>query len=189
MTKRRRTLLAFAIVLVAAAGAWFYQNSSLDRLRREFIPWMHRLERWRDGIEQTRLALRRREPAPSDPAGLARVRDWAWNGLDRLAFVETRVEKPTHDASAGLETTQGRVRFTVGGFRADGTRVERSADLLVAVQWDPRHDPTPAVTAGGQVVEAVPVPLSVSVTLERAVEERSNANPRFHDATAEAGLG
>ena len=194
MTRRsRQTLLALAVVVVAAAGAWFYQNSSLDRLRREFIPWMHRLGRWRDAVEQTRDALRRREPAASDPSGLARVRDWAWNGLDRIAWIETRVEKPIHDVSAELEDTRGRVRFTVCGFRADGTRVERSADLLVTAQWDPRRDPTlppaPSGTAAGGVSEAVPVPLNISVTLDRVLEERSNATPRFHDATAEAGLG
>jgi hypothetical protein len=150
---------------------------------------MHRLERWRDAVEQTRRALRRREPAPSDPSGLTRVRDWAWKGLDRIAWIDTRVEKPTHDVSAELEITRGRVRFTVGGLRADGTRVERSADVLVAVQWDPRRDPTATAAAPGAASESVPVPLTVSVTLDRLLGERANAAPRFHDATAEAGLG
>src|SRR5215470_13113897 len=187
--KRRQFWIAVALAVLAAGGLWFYRNSSIDRLRRDFIPWMHRLGRWRDAIEETRRALRRREPAPSDPAGLARVRDWAWNGLDRLAWIETRVEKPGHDTSAELESTHGRVRFTVGGFRADGTRVERSADALVTAQWDPRHDPSGTRAAPGTIPEAIPVPLTISVTLDRVLQERSNASPRFHDATAEAGLG
>jgi len=189
LTRGRRILLAFAIVAAAAAGIWTYQNTSLTRLRREFLPWMHRLERWRDAVEQTRRALRRREPAPSDPSGLTRVRDWAWNGLERIAWIDTRVEKPTHDVSAELEITRGRAHFTVGGLRADGTRVERSADVLVAAQWDPRRDPTATAAAPGAASESVPVPLTVSVTLDRLLGERANAAPRFRDATGESGLG
>ena len=104
---------------------------------------MHRLERWRNAIEETRRALKKREPAPSDPAGMARLREWAWDGLDRIAWITYRVEKPQHDISPEREVTRGRVRFTIGGFRANGTRVERSADVLLSVEWDPRRDPTP----------------------------------------------
>jgi enediyne biosynthesis protein E4 len=191
LTKTRRTkaLWILAAGLVLAGGIWFYENASLTRLRRQFIPWMHRLERWRDATEATRRALRRREPAPSEPAGLGRVRDWAWNGLDRVAWISYRVEKPDHDISSEREVTRGRVRFTVGGFRPDGTRVERSADLLIAAEWDPRHDPTPVEDSGGDPPESVPVPVEVTATLHRVVSERQNATPRFHDATAEAGLG
>jgi len=187
--RRRRVLALLGFVTAAAAGTWLYHNSSLARLRREFLPWMHRLERWRDAAEATRRALRRREPAPSDPAGLGRLRDWAWNGLDRVAWISYRVEKPEHDISPWREVTRGRVRFTVGGFRLDGTRVERSADLLIAAEWDPRRDPTPVEAPGGAVPESVPVPMEITVTLDRPVSERQNAAPRFHDATAEAGLG
>ena len=102
---------------------------------------MHRLERWRDAAEATRRALRRRDPAPSDPAGLARLREWAWKDLQRVAFVSYRVEKPEHEISPSREETHGRVRFTVGGFDAGGARVERSADALLACAWDPRQDP------------------------------------------------
>src|SRR5258706_384742 len=107
---------------------------------------MHRLERGRGAAGAARRAFGRGgppAPAPSDPAGLARLREWAWKDLQRVAFVSYRVEKPEHDISASREETRGRVRFTVGGFNAGGARVERSADVLLACAWDPRQDPTP----------------------------------------------
>jgi hypothetical protein len=150
---------------------------------------MHRLERWRDAAEETRRALRRRQPTPSDPAGIDRLRQWAWYGLDRVAWISYRVEKPDHEISATREVTRGSVRFTVGGFRADGTRVERSADVLLVSEWDPRRDPTPHEAPPGAAPESVPVPMTLTVSLDRVAGERSNASPRFHDATVEAGLG
>lgn len=174
-SRRGKIFASLGIALGLGAGIWYYENASLTRLRRDFEPWMHRLEHWRDGIEAARRALRRREPSPSDPEGIPALREWAWKGLDRLAWVTTRVEKPSHEVSPERETTRGRVHFSVGGFRGDGARVERSADAVVSVAWDPRQDRPPESR--------------VSVTLERAVEERSNASPRFHDATAESGLG
>ncbi len=123
----RKTLLGVGVLLLAAAGWWVYRNSSIERLRGEFRPWMARLERWRDANEAVRRAVRSRTATATDPGGIAELRAWAWNGLDRLAFVDYRVEKPTHDG----EATTGRVAFTVGGFRADGARVERSASAIV----------------------------------------------------------
>ncbi|HJW13458.1 MAG TPA: CRTAC1 family protein [Thermoanaerobaculia bacterium] len=184
-----KVVLLLALIAAAAAGIWVYENAPLEKLRREFVPWMHRLERWRDAAEETRRALRRREPAPSDPAGLDRLREWAWNGLDRIAWISYRVEKPEHEISPAHEVTRGRVRFTVGGFQAGGARVERSAEVLLAAGWDPRRDPTPGAAPAGPVPESVPVPMEVTVTFERPVAERSNASPRFRDATVEAGLG
>ncbi len=189
ITTRSKALWLLAVGLLVAAGIWTYRNASLTRLRRDFVPWMHRLERWRDAAEETRRALRRREPALSDPAGINRLRQWAWYGLDRVAWISYRVEKPEHEVSATREVTRGRVRFTVGGFRADGTRVERSADVLLAAEWDPRRDPTPRDAPPGAAPESVPIPMTVTVSLDRVAGERSNASPRFHDATAEAGLG
>src|SRR6266545_4209518 len=188
-TRRSKALWLLAAGLLAAAGIWTYGNASLTRLRRDFVPWMHRLERWRDAAEETRRALRRREPTPSDPAGIDRLRQWAWYGLGRVAWISYRVEKPEHEVSATREVTRGRVRFTVGGFRADGTRVERSADVLLAAEWDPRRDPTPRDAPPGAVPESVPIPMTLTVSLDHVAGERSNALPRFHDATAEAGLG
>ena len=176
-------------VLLAAAGIWTYQNASVARLRREFVPWMHRLERWRNAAEETRRALMRREPASTDPAGMARLREWAWNGLDRIAWITYRVEKPQHDISSEREVTRGRVRFTIGGFRANGMRVERSADVLLSAEWDPRRDPTPKEAPPGAAPESVPIPMDITATFDRAASERENESPRFHDATAEAGLG
>ncbi len=150
---------------------------------------MHRLERWRDAAEETRRALKRREPAPADPAGIGRVRDWAWSGLERVAWISYRVQKPEHEVSATREVTRGRVRFTVGGFRGDGARVERNADVLLEAEWDPRRDPTPLDAPPGAAPESVPVPMTITVSLDRVAGEGSNASPRFHDATAEAGLG
>ncbi|HEV8117026.1 MAG TPA: CRTAC1 family protein [Thermoanaerobaculia bacterium] len=187
--KRRIVLRLLAIALLAAAGIWLYQNSSITRLRREFIPWMHRLERYRDAAELTRRALLRRDALPSDPAGIARLRDWAWSGLDRIAWIAYRVEKPKHDISRAREVTSGRVRFTVGGFRADGARVERAADAILSAEWDPARDPTPNVEPAAQPPESVPIPVAVTVSFERPIDDRSNATPRFRDATSESGLG
>ena len=60
--------------------------------------------------------------------------------------------------------------FAVGGFAPDGTRVERSARTRLTVEGTP-----PAMTA--------------SVQFREALSERSESHPRFHNATAEAGLG
>lgn len=171
---RRRVFVLVAGLCLASAGVWLYENASLERLRRDFIPWMHRLERWRDAVEATRRALRRREPAPQDPAGVAALRAWAWRDLDRVAYVSARVEKPRHEILAAREKTEGLVVVTVGGFRADGTRVERSAVVRIAAAW------IPGTTPG---------PVSATVATARPLEERSNGTPRFHEATAEAGLG
>src|SRR5262249_45487098 len=186
---RKTALRLLAVALLAAAGVWLYRNSSIHRLRAEFIPWMHRLERYRDAAEATRRALLRRDAVPSDPAGIARLREWAWTGLDRVAWITSRVEKPEHDISRTREVTSGRVRFTVGGFRADGVRVERSADALVSAEWDPVQDPTWNVEPSSPPPESIPVPVAVTVSFERSTDDRSNATPRFHDATSEAGLG
>ena len=115
------------LVVLAGAGWWVYRNASIERLRAEFRPWMARLERWRDANEAMRRALRSRETTATDPDGVAALRAWAWDGLDRLGYVDYRVEKPRHDG----ETTTGPVTFTVGGFRVDGARVERAASAVV----------------------------------------------------------
>ena len=157
----RKAFLLIGVLLLAAAGWWLYRNASIDRLRAEFRPWMARLERWRDANEAVRRALRSREETSADPEGVAALRAWAWNGLERLAYVDYRVEKPRHRG----EETSGPVTFTVGGFGADGSRVERSARAIV--------------TQGA----------AASIQFERGLEERREASPRFHDATAGSGLG
>ena len=177
------------LALLIGSGLWLYENASLTRLRRDFIPWMHRLERWRNAIEQTRRALRGREPLAADPEGLAPVREWAWKDLDRIAWISYRVEKPSHDISPDREVTHGRVRFTVGGFRPDGTRLERAADLLIRAAWDPRLESSAVKRPPNDAPESIPVPLAVSVSFERPVEERFNRTPRFREATKESGLG
>ncbi len=162
----RKVLLFLALLALAAAGWWIYENASLTRLRAGFRPWMQRLERWRDGCEATRRALRSREATAADPTGISELRAWAWRDLARIAYVDYRVEKPTHDLTPGAEKTTGRVAFTVGGFRSEGVRVERSASAAVTER-------------GGRY----------SLHFEKALEERVEPSPRFHDATAEAGLG
>ncbi len=163
----RKLLIGVTLAVAIAAGWWVYQNSSITRLRARFTPWMQRLERWRDACEATRRALRSRDAAAADPEGVASLREWAWNGLDRLVFVDYRVEKPAHDLRGAHETTAGRVTFTVGGFRADGARVEREASAVVTERPAPR----------------------AAVRLERALSDRAETSPRFRNATAEAGLG
>ena len=157
-------------MLLAGGGVWFYENSSLARLRGRFIPWMERLGRWRDGIELTRRALKSLETTSSDPTGIAELRAWAWKGLERIASVSYEVEKPVHAVSGGDERTTGRVVFTVGGFDVNGLRIERSSSALVTFQKAGARDQT-------------------SVHWEGTISERSETSPRFHDATKEAGLG
>ena len=150
---------------------------------------MYRLSRWRDAVEATRGALARRDPGAADPEGIAEVRRWAWTELERVAFVSHRVEKPRIETAADRERVEGTVVFTVGGFTPAGARVERSAAVRVAAAWDPRAEPPPGRDEGPTVPDAPPVPVRVWVSLERALSERSNASPRFRDATREAGLG
>ena len=69
--------------------------------------------------------------------------------------------------------------FTVDGFRSDGARVERSVSAAVAAEWAP----APATEKESTIR------IRVSVSEIRPTEERVNATPRFHDGTAEAGLG
>ncbi|HEY6049795.1 MAG TPA: hypothetical protein VIZ58_01000, partial [Thermoanaerobaculia bacterium] len=175
----KRALLGFLALVLLGGGIWLFENASIERLRGRFLPWMHRLEHWRDAVETARRALRSRDPRPGDPDGIAALRAWAWKDLDRIAAVSFRVEKPTHDVSPRRERTAGRVAFTVDGFRSDGARVERTATATVAAEWAP-------VPPGGREKDAR---IRVSVSQERPTAERINATPRFHDATAEAGLG
>jgi len=107
---------------------------------------------------------------PADPAGIAPLRDWAWDRLDRVAHVDFRVEKPTHENVPGGERTSGRVRFTVRGFLPGGARLERDADASVV-----------------ETTDAAGTRLAVSFLASRS--SRENSSPRFHDGTSEAGLG
>ena len=132
---------------------------------------MERLVRWRDACEATRRALRSREATAADPQGLEPLRAWAWAGLERIGYVDFRVEKPAHENRGGVEKTSGRVRFTVGGFAAGGMRVERAADVRVTEE-----------TRGASAPR-------FSVSVISAGPDRTEVAPRFHDATAESGLG
>src|SRR5450830_1260418 len=80
--RKRWAATAAAVAAIAVLGVWLFENASLPRLRAEFIPWMHRLERYRDALEQTRSALRARSAQPGDPEGIAEFRAWAWKDLD-----------------------------------------------------------------------------------------------------------
>jgi hypothetical protein len=166
----RRLVTILGLFVFALAGWWLYENASLARLRAEFLPWMERLGRWRDGCEAARRALRQREAQASDPAGIAALRSWAWSGIERIGYVDYRVEKPAHEIGASLEKTSGRVVFTVGGFRSDGARVERAASAIVMEERD---------ALGSRV----------SLAFERSLWNRIEASPRFHDATVASGLG
>jgi hypothetical protein len=164
---KRRTLpaLALTFLVLALGGVWLYRNAYLPRLRAEFVPWMHRLEEWRDAVETTRRALKQRDPGPGDPEGIAMLRQWAWSGLDRIAFVSYEVRRPTHEIGKSRDTTSGIVFFTVGGFQADGARVERSAAATVTTGSPP------------------------TARLTRVIAERIERRPRFRNATVESGLG
>ena len=163
--KRRNLAAVFLLLVLAAAGVWVYRNAHLPTLRREFIPWMERLGAWRDGVESVQRALKDRDAMNPGPEGIAPLRDWAWLGLDRIGYVTYDVRKPSHDP-ADPDRTSGLVYFTVGGFRADGTRVERSAAASVETNRG-----------------------SVRVRLERVLVESFATAPPFRNATREAGLG
>ena len=132
---------------------------------------MERLGLWRDGIERVQEALRRPDDQPGERVGAGEMRHAAWAGLEKLAFVSYRVEKPRHDVTSNLERTIGTVHFEVGGFRRDGARVERAISGRVSVEQK----------AGGTP--------QVSVVLAGRPAERSESLPRFRNATADAGLG
>ena len=198
MSRRRIWLVA----AIAALGWWLFENASLPRLRATFIPWMHRLERYRDALETTRAALRRRDAgAAQEPEGLAALRAWAWKDLDRVAIVSFDVEgKPEIERKKdkdkdflGVWELRGTATFVVDGFRADGARVERAARVALLL---PDTDATPAAASAPP---ASPAPLtfkessllfsSFSVALVSSEPDRLESHPRFHDATLEAGLG
>jgi enediyne biosynthesis protein E4 len=158
----RKALQLIGVLALSLAGWWVWKNASIERLRGEFRPWMARLERWRDANESARRALRSRDATNADPEGIAPLREWAWRGLDRLGYVDYRVDRPKHEG----ESTTGTVTFTVGGFRGDGARVERSASATVT-------------EAGGLY----------PIRFEKPLAERVETSPRFRDVTDEAGLG
>lgn len=168
---KRGVLVAVVALLAVALGIWLYQNAFIGKLRREFAPWMERLTRWRDAIEEVQRRIKSREAEAADPEGIAALRDWAWRDVVRLGYVSYRVERPEHEVGADRERTSGRVFFMVGAFRKDGARVERSATARITFE---RSFASPSRISVG-----APIPLA----------ERIEQQPRFHDATAEAGLG
>src|ERR1017187_7268742 len=175
----RKKLCAAAAVL-AVLLVWLFQNASLSRLRAEFIPWMHRLERYRDALETTRAARRRRNAGAAGKAeGIEALRAWAWKDLDRVALVSFDVEgKPEIERRKEKDKdflerweVRGTAVFVVDGFRPDGARVERAARVAFVL---PNSD-----AQGGDF----------SVSLLSSEADRIEPRPRFHDATFEAGLG
>jgi len=132
---------------------------------------MERLGSWRDGIESVQAALRRGTSAPDDPEGAAALRQGLWAGLDKLAFVTYRVEKPAHVMRDGVDESAGRVWLEAGGFLIGGARVERRIPVRVTTARE-----------GGRAPRVLVVP-------DGAWISRENPAPRFRVATAEAGLG
>ena len=175
---------------VAVLGFWLFQNASLARLRAEFIPWMHRLERYRDALETTRAALRRRDAGTAgEPDGIAALRAWAWKDLDHVALVSFDIEgKPEIKKVKEKDFLEkwelrGSAAFVVDGFRADGARIERRA--LVSLRL-------PDVDAPGPF----PLPFKenslsffFSISLLSSEADQIETYPRFHDATLAAGFG
>src|ERR1019366_4041719 len=187
MSRRKVWAAAAAAAVLALLGVWLFNNASLSRLRATFIPWMHRLERYRDALETTRAALRKRDAgAPGEPEGIAALRAWAWKDLDRVALVSFDVEgKPEikRIKKDFLERWElrGTAVFVVDGFRADGARVERAARVSFVLQN------VDAPAAAPLTFEENPSSFSVSLVSSKA--DRVEARPRFHDATLASGLG
>jgi hypothetical protein len=187
MSRRKVWAAAAAAAALALLGVWLFNNASLSRLRATFIPWMHRLERYRDALETTRAALRKRDAgAPGEPEGIAALRAWAWKDLDRVALVSFDIEgKPEIKRIKKnlLERWElrGTAVFVVDGFRADGARVERAARVSFVLQN------VDAPAAAPLTFEENPSSFSVSLVSSEA--DRVEARPRFHDATLASGLG
>src|SRR5450631_2907475 len=128
--RRRRFLQAAFVALVAAAGAWLWMNASMARLSKKFIPEMHRLEALRDGLDAMKRAVVRHDLVLAGLPSAGPLLDWSWRDLTRIEFAE-------YDVLAAEDRTSfvsARVSFTVGGFAADGSRVERSATVPVRVE-------------------------------------------------------
>ncbi|MEO8586630.1 MAG: VCBS repeat-containing protein, partial [Acidobacteriota bacterium] len=187
--KRRAAVVAGAASILL--GFWLFQNASLARLRAEFVPWMHRLERYRDALETTRAALRAKSAQPGDPEGIAALRTWAWKDLDRIELIsfdvtgkpEIRKTSEKDKEKDFLERWElgGTAVFVVDGFRADGARVERSALVSLLL---PDAD-----SAGGSPLTFSANLSSSSSSSSSPNSEQIEAHPRFHDATLAAGLG
>ncbi len=131
---------------------------------------MKRLEAFRDGLDELIRAIREGRPAQGI-SGERTVLEWAHRDLSRLAYAEYDVQS----VEEGSYMLSSRVRFTVGGFREDGTRVERSAVLtFLAEILPPAHLQKLAVESDGWVSRT---------------KERAASFARFRDATADSGLG
>jgi enediyne biosynthesis protein E4 len=189
MSRRKLWSVAAAAAASALLGFWLFNNASLPRLRAEFIPWMHRLERYRDALEATRAALRARDAQPGDPDGIGSLRAWAWKDLERVSLVSFDVEGKPEIKKNFLEgserwTLHGTAVFVVDGFRADGARVERQSTVSLVLLNVDVPGPSPLTFK-----ESSSLSSSFSVSLLSSEADRIEQHPRFHDATFEAGLG
>ena len=206
MSPRRRWAATAVAVAAVALGVWLFENASLARLRAEFIPWMHRLERYRDALETTRAALRAKSAQQGDPEGIRTIREWAWKDLDRIAIVSFDVEgKPEIERKREKEKERekdkdflevwelrGTAVFVVDGFRADGARIERAAKVaFVLPNTDaPSRSPSPLPFKENLLSPSSSSSFSFfSVSLLSSEADRIEAHPRFLDATLAAGLG
>jgi len=191
-----RWKLLVAAAVLAAVGIWLFQNASLARLRAEFIPWMHRLERYRDSLETTRAALRARDAQPGDAEGIAALRAWAWKDLDRIALVSFDVEgRPEIERKRAKDKDflevwelRGTAIFTIDGFLPGGARIERRARVafMLPNADAPGLSPSPLTF---KEYSLLPSSFSFSVSLLSSEADRIESLPRFHDATLSAGLG
>jgi hypothetical protein len=203
MSRRRRWAVTAAAATSAVLGIWLFENASLSRLRAEFIPWMHRLERYRDALETTRAALRRRDAGgATEPNGIAELRAWAWKDLDRVAIVsfdvegkpeiekkrEKKREKEKEKDFLEVWELRGTATFVVDGFRADGARVERAAKVSFVLPNADAPDPSPLPFKESSSSSSSSFS-SFSVSLLSSEADRIEPRPRFHDATLSAGLG
>jgi hypothetical protein len=190
MSRRRIALLA----ALAALGWWLFENASLPRLRATFVPWMHRLERYRDALETTRAALRAKSAQQGDPEGIAAIRTWAWKDLDSVALVsfdvegkpEIRRRKEKDKDFLEVWELRGTAVFTIDGFLPGGARVERAARVAFVLPNADAPRPSPSPLTFKEILLSSP---SFSVSLLSSEADRIESHPRFHDATLAAGLG
>lgn len=170
MSRARAALVGAVLLAAAGTGTWLHANR-FSRLLAHFVPEMHRLESFRDGLDRGRDAIRAKRFDDAGLPGFGPVVDWAWRDLDHLAFAEYDVLS----VRDGTTSVAGTATFRVGGFRPDGTRVERSVDLALAARIGEGECLLEMTVLDGDWIHRV--------------RESTESFPRFREATVESGLG
>ena len=189
----RRRLIAWAALVLGARR----RNLALrERVADAAAPRIHPLDApartlaKRGRADAARPSQPRAHPRRSRRSSLPRA-----NGPGRISTGSPSspisVEKPSHEISADREATARAASASrSGGFRAgrSARRAKRRSARTRGV-GPAAEIGRSAEAAADDAPESSSLPLAVSVSFEKPVEERSNGSPRFHEATKESGLG